>query len=220
VSIGNRSWRERVVGEAVELKRGVKPFLEKNWVSVHSAGDFLLGFNLAGSSKVREKLSDCEPTENRNGWLPLTGEITASSDDRIIKAIRRQRPEGLLLDSVGGLTEEAQRIGYAVHEAGMATKARSDRQCLSECTFILATGRPRTVDVGGRVGISNAIAPSGPVSAHAGDAGSATSASPMPTTGPTRRRRSSAGANAIRITGAATARAIPSTPRVTAHDNA
>lgn len=65
VSIGNRSWRERVVGEAVELKRGVKPFLEKNWVSVHSAGDFLLGFNLAGSSKVREKLSDCEPTENR-----------------------------------------------------------------------------------------------------------------------------------------------------------
>ena len=153
VSIGNRNWRQRVVGGAVELKGGVKPFLEKNWVSVHSAGDYLLGFSLAGTSEAWEKLSDCEPTENRDGWLSLAGEITASSDDQIIDAIRRQRPEGLLLDSVGGRTEEAQRIGYAVRDAGMATTVGSDGQCLSECTFILAAGKPRSVETGGRVGI-------------------------------------------------------------------
>lgn len=153
VSVGSKSWTVRVVGGAVELRGGAKPFLEKNWLTVHAEGDQVLGFGLAGSSTAWEKLQDCEPNTKPGDWVSLSGEIIASTDDMIIDTIRRQRPEGLLLDSAGGLAEEAQRIGYAVREGEVATKVQADGQCLSECTFILAAGTPRTVDTGGRVGI-------------------------------------------------------------------
>lgn len=153
VSIGNKSWRKRLVGGAVELNGGTKPLLEKNWATVHADGDQVLGFNLSGFSAAWEQLQGCEPSLDGGGWVSLVGEITASTDDEIITAIRRQRPEGLLLNSAGGLAEEAQRIGSAVREAGLATKVQANRQCLSECTFILAAGIPRTVEANGRVGI-------------------------------------------------------------------
>jgi hypothetical protein len=153
VGVGRKSWRMRMVGGAVELKGGAKPFLEQNWMTVHVDGKQVLGFNLSGSSTEWEKLEDCEPAVAGGGWVSLSGEIAASTDDQIIGAIRRQRPEGLLLDSAGGLAAEAQRIGYAVREARMATKVEANGKCLSECTFVLAAGTPRTIDAGGRVGI-------------------------------------------------------------------
>ncbi len=154
VSIGSRNWRTNLVGGAVELKGGTKPLLEKNWATVRANGDQVFGFNLAGSSEVWEQARDCDPAVDGRGWVSLVGEITASTDDEIIRAIRRRRPEGLVLDSPGGLAEEAQRIGNAVRKAGLATMVRSDGRCLSECTFILAAGKPRTVEEYGRVGIS------------------------------------------------------------------
>lgn len=153
VSIGSRNWRQRLVGGAVELNGGTKPLLEKNWATVHADGEQVLGFNLSGFSAAWEQLRDCKPVLDGGGWVPLVGEITASTDDEIISAIRRQRPEGLLVNSIGGLAAEAQRIGSAVREAGLATKVQTDGQCFSECTFILAAGKPRTVEANGRVGI-------------------------------------------------------------------
>jgi hypothetical protein len=152
VAIGNRNWRAPVVGGAVELTGAEKPFLEKNWMGLYADGKQVLGFNLYGASEAWEQLEACEPPA-RGGWVRLSGEITASSDDQIISAIRRQRPEGVRLDSAGGLAREAQRIGHAVREAGLATKVEANAQCLSECTFILAAGIPRAVASGGRVGI-------------------------------------------------------------------
>jgi hypothetical protein len=157
VGIGSKSWRMRMVGGAVELKGGAKPFLENNWATVHEDGKQVLGFNLSGSSTAWEKLEDCEPALDGGGWVSLSGEITASTDDQNIATIRLQRPEGLLLESAGGLAEEAQRIGHAVRDAGMATKVEADGQCLSECTFVLAAGTPRTIEAGGRVGISASL---------------------------------------------------------------
>jgi hypothetical protein len=157
VGIGGRIWRARVVGGGIELQGGVGPFLEKNWATVHVDGDHALGFSLSGSSGAWEKLQDCERVQGRGGWVVLRGEIGASSDDEIISAIRRRQPEGVLLDSAGGLAEEAQRIGDAVRKAGMATKVEAAGQCLSECTFILAAGTPRTVEAGGRVGVTPSL---------------------------------------------------------------
>jgi hypothetical protein len=171
VSIGSRTWRTHLVGGAVELNGGAKPLLEKNWATVHADGAQVLGFNLSGSSAAWEKLQDCEPVLDGGGWVPLVGEIAASTDDEIISAIRRQRPEGLLLDSAGGLAEEAQRIGSVVREAGLATKVQSDGQCLSECTFILAAGIPRTVAANGRVGIPASLVTRG-LGVFQGDQGS------------------------------------------------
>jgi hypothetical protein len=153
VSFGSRSWQTPLVGGAVELTGGAKPFLEKNWATVHADGENLLGFNLSGSSEAWEKLQECESDIDEGGWVSLIGEISASTDDEIIRAIRRQRPEGLILDSPGGLAEEAQRIGYAVRGAGLATKVQADAQCLAECTFVLAAGKPRTVEEKGRAGV-------------------------------------------------------------------
>ena len=153
VSIGSKIWHTRLVGGAVELKGGTKPLLEKNWATVHADGKQVLGFNLSGSSDAWAELQGCEPALDGGGWVPLVGEITASTDDEIIRAIRLQRPEGLTLNSNGGLPEEAQRIGSAVRKAGLATKVQADGQCFSECTFILAAGAPRTVEANGRVGI-------------------------------------------------------------------
>jgi hypothetical protein len=152
VGIGHRSWTLGVVGGAVELTGGDRPFLEKNWLTVHADGDQVLGVSLRGSTAAWEKLKGCEPPE-RGGWLTLSGEITASTDDRVIAAIRRERPAGLALDSAGGLANEARRIGYAVRAAGIATRVGDGGQCLSECTFILAAGVRRKVDRGGRVGV-------------------------------------------------------------------
>ncbi|MCG6861872.1 MAG: hypothetical protein LJE70_11420 [Chromatiaceae bacterium] len=157
VSIGSRIWRVRAVDSAVELKGGTEAFLERNWATVSTEGDQVLGFNLSGSSSAWEKLEDCERTINQGLWIALSGEITVSTGDRIIGAIRRRRPEGLLLDSSGGLADVAQRIGYAVREAQMATKVPADGECLSECAFILAAGSPRTVETGSRVGITASL---------------------------------------------------------------
>jgi len=153
VSFGSRTWRALLVGGATELKGGAKPFLEKNWATVHANGEHVIGFNLAGSSDAWEQVQDCEPAANPGGWVSLVGDITAATDDEIIRTIRRQRPEGLALDSEGGLVEEAQRIGYAVRSAKLATKVVADGQCLAECTFIFAAGKARTVEENGRVGI-------------------------------------------------------------------
>jgi hypothetical protein len=161
VGIGSRSWIARVVGGAVELEGGLRPFLETNWMTVHLDRDYLLGFNLLGSSAAWEKLQACELPPGDGVWETLSGEITASTDDEVIAAIRRLRPEGLVLNSPGGLAEEAQRIGYAVREAGMATKVAADGQCLSECAFILAAGAPRTVASGGRVGVRPSLVTGG-----------------------------------------------------------
>jgi hypothetical protein len=161
VGIGNRSWTPRVIGGAVELEGGLKPFLETNWMTVHLDRDYLLGFNLLGSSAAWEKLKGCEPVPGTGTWESLSGEITASTDDDIISAIRRRRPEGLVLDSPGGLAEEAQRIGYAVRAAGMATKVEANGQCLSECAFILAAGVPRTVAAGACVGVRPSLVTGG-----------------------------------------------------------
>lgn len=161
VSVGSRSWRQRLVGGAVELNAGTTPLREKNWATVHADGDQVVGFNLAGFSSAWEQLQDCEPSVDRGGWVSLVGEITASADDEIITAIRRQRPEGLLLNSAGGFAEEAQRIGFAVREAGLETKVQADGKCLSECTFILAAGTPRTVEANGRVGIPASLITTG-----------------------------------------------------------
>lgn len=161
VEIGKKSWRERVVGGAIELKGGAKRFLEGNWVTVHAEGEHVFGFSLSGSSTAWEKLQNCEPVSDGSGWVTLSGEITASTDDQVIGTIRRQQPDGLLLDSAGGQAEEAQRIGYAVRKAGMATKVEGDGRCLSECTFILAAGTPRTVEAGARVGVPPSLITSG-----------------------------------------------------------
>jgi ATP-dependent protease ClpP protease subunit len=161
VGIGNRSWIARVIGGAVELEGGLKPFLETNWMTVHLNRDYLLGFNLLGSSAAWEQLQACEPPPGKGPWETLSGEITASSDDEVIAAIRHLRPEGLVLNSPGGLAEEAQRIGYAVRKARMATKVEADGECLSECAFILAAGAPRTVAAGARVGVRPSLVTGG-----------------------------------------------------------
>lgn len=153
VSIGSRNWRRNLLGGAVELQGGAKPLLEKNWATVRVKGEKAFGFSLAGSSEAWEQALDCEPAA-RGGWISLVGEINASTDDEIIRAIRRRHPQGLALDSPGGLVEEAQRIGNAARKAGLATTVRSDAKCFSECAFILAAGKPRTVEENGRVGIS------------------------------------------------------------------
>lgn len=153
VGIGGRIWRARVVGGGIELQGGVTPFLEKSWATVHADSDQVIGFSLSGSSEAWEKLEGCEPPQGSGGWISLTDEITASTDDEVIDAIRRRQPEGVLLDSEGGLAEEAQRIGFAVRKAEIATKVDAKGRCLSECTFILAAGTPRTVEAGARIGV-------------------------------------------------------------------
>jgi len=157
IGIDDQSWTERVVGGAIELRGGAEPFLKKKRMTVQVDGEQMLGCDLSGSAAAWKMLQDCEPAVETGGWVILSGEITASTDDRIIGAIRRQHPRGLLLSSVGGLEEEAQRIGYAVREAGLATKVQSDGQCLSECTYIFAAGTSRTVETGGRVGIPSSL---------------------------------------------------------------
>jgi hypothetical protein len=146
----------------VELEEAAEPFLEKNWMTVHADGDLLLGFSLRGTSAAWERLDGCEPAlGSAGGWIHLSGEITGSTDDEMIAAIRRQRPEGMVLDSTGGLLEEAQRIGRTVRQAGLATEVEAGGECLSECTFVLAAGKPRIVQEGARVGIRPALVTSG-----------------------------------------------------------
>jgi len=162
VGIGGRNWIVPVIGGGVELEEATEPFLEKNWMTVHADGDLLLGFNLRGTSAAWERLDGCEPARGRGGsWIRLSGEIIGSTDDEMISAIRRQRPEGVMLDSPGGLLAEAQRIGRTVREAGLSTKVEAGGECLSECTFVLAAGDPRIVEEGARVGVRPALVTSG-----------------------------------------------------------
>ena len=153
VGIGSRTWRKRVVGGAVTLGNSAKAFREKNWLTVRSDNEQLLGFSLAGSMAGWTDLEACELDVSGGDWLVLTGEIDESTDDRIIATIRREHPRGLILNSPGGLVAEAQRIGSAVRDLGMETKVRANGQCLSACVFILAAGAPRTAETGARIGI-------------------------------------------------------------------
>ncbi len=161
VDVGSRTWRVQQVGGAVELQGGVEPFLAKNWMSVYADGDHVLGFSLLGTSAAWTELDHCLPAGDGGNWIALSGEITQATDDGIIAVIRRQRPEGLVLNSAGGLAAEAQRIGHAVRAAGMAAKVEAGGQCLSECTFILAAGTSRSVEGGARVGLRPALVTKG-----------------------------------------------------------
>ncbi len=161
VDVGSRTWRGQQVGGAVELQGGAEPFLAKNWMSVYAGGDHVLGFSLLGTSAAWTGLDHCVPAGDGGNWIALAGEITQTTDDGIIAAIRRQRPEGLLLNSTGGLAVEAQRIGHAVRAAGMVAKVEAGGQCLSECTFILAAGISRSVEAGARVGLRPALVTKG-----------------------------------------------------------
>jgi hypothetical protein len=154
--LGNRIWRVRAVGDAVELDDAVEPFLKGSWMILRSGGDRLAILPLRGSSAGWEELKDCSPPP-RSGWLAFSGEIGAATDQRVISAIRDRRPEGLVLDSTGGLREEAQRIGHWVRSSGMATKVDAGMQCLSECVFILAAGTPRAIDSGASIGLSRTL---------------------------------------------------------------
>jgi hypothetical protein len=160
VAIGKRVWNQRVVGGTLVLAGATRPFLEHNRVSLRADGDQLLAFSLLGSAAAWQELEDCDPPPP-TGWFTLSGEVSAATDDEIVGAIRRQRPEGLILDSPGGLAREAQRIGTAVRRAAMATKVASDGRCLSECLFILAAGAPRTVDPGAMVGLRPSLVTGG-----------------------------------------------------------
>ena len=161
VDVGSRTWRGQQIGGAVELQGGVGPFLAKNWMSVYAGGDHVLGFSLLGTSAAWTELDRCAPAGDGGDWIALAGEITQATDDGIIAAIRRQRPEGLVLNSTGGLAVEAQRIGHAVRAAGMAAKVEAGGQCLSECTFVLAAGISRSVEAGARVGLRPALVTNG-----------------------------------------------------------
>jgi hypothetical protein len=156
VEFGSRVWRTRPVGGALELDGAVESFLKGNWVVMHWGDDETTGFSLSGSSAAWQRLESCDPPP-REGWLALSGRIDESMDDRIIVAIRDRHPAGLVLDSPGGLAEEAQRIGDRVREAGLSTKVEAGMQCLSECVFILAAGKSRTVEPGARVGVTPSL---------------------------------------------------------------
>lgn len=83
--------------------------------------------------------------------LRLTGDFTEGLSDRVAATLAAHpQVERLILDSDGGLVEEAIAVGQIVRNRGLATHVPD--ACASACTLVFLQGRSRTLGPEGRLG--------------------------------------------------------------------
>lgn len=89
------------------------------------------------------------------GIYRLEGGIEPGDADRIGKQILQATPkvETLVLQSPGGIVDEALDLGRFIRAQGIKTEMRSGEICYSACPYILAAGTQRRIDDDASVGV-------------------------------------------------------------------
>ena len=102
----------------------------------------------------------------------ISEDIAPGDYDALLKGLRAHPGKFarkiVLLDSIGGSTAEAMRMGRLLRETGFDTLVPSTGVCQGSCVYLLAAGRKRTVN--GHVAIHRPHFPAGE-SAQASRAG-------------------------------------------------
>ncbi|WP_158283984.1 caspase family protein [Azospirillum sp. TSO22-1] len=83
----------------------------------------------------------------RGRYLLIAGPITPGDYRTTVAALEEAGPvDGVLLDSGGGVIEEAMEIGRLLRARKLATRVPSGAKCASACNFVLMGGVIRQVD--------------------------------------------------------------------------
>jgi len=92
--------------------------------------------------------------------LRLSGELKRNDARSFRELMERDggRVHTIYLDSPGGSLADGLRIGELIRARNLATRVPAKAECASACVFILAGGRVREVEQGGKVGVHMASA--------------------------------------------------------------
>lgn len=103
-----------------------------------------------GDIPARLTLEQVEGTTYR-----LEGEIAQGDAARIIDRLAELEPtpERLILQSPGGIVEEALSLGRHLREGGITTQMLAGEFCYSACPYLLAAGATREIDEAAQVGV-------------------------------------------------------------------
>ncbi|HAR52972.1 hypothetical protein [Roseovarius nubinhibens] len=103
-----------------------------------------------GDIPTRLTLDQIEGTTYR-----LEGEIAPGDAARMIERLASLTPaaERLVLQSPGGVVQEALALGRHIREAGLTTQMLAGEFCYSACPYVLAAGATRDIDETAQVGV-------------------------------------------------------------------
>lgn len=88
--------------------------------------------------------------------LLVSGVIGPGSYDEFRAALKRARPELVVLDGPGGVLGEALLIGSEVRERQLDTLVGPNRSCASACAIVFLSGRTKYMAAGATVGLHSA----------------------------------------------------------------
>jgi hypothetical protein len=108
------------------------------------------------SRLVRSKGTEAAPASGV--WVRYEGEISTGLADKLAARLRKERADGLIINSPGGNVSEARKLGR--HLRANALSVAVDKVCTSACVDILAGGVSRYITEGARIGIHQSSAPS------------------------------------------------------------
>jgi hypothetical protein len=91
------------------------------------------------------------------GWVTVSGEIGPHLADQIDNQVRAHPgAKGVLIDSPGGLTDQALKVAQLIERRGL--DVRVEKSCISACIGILVSGRQRTAEWNAHIAL-HALAP-------------------------------------------------------------
>ncbi|QIK38445.1 hypothetical protein GWK36_11170 [Caldichromatium japonicum] len=94
----------------------------------------------------------------RSAWLRVDGaEITPGFAQQTIAELRERRAIGLIINSPGGLVDEARKLGRYLRANGLRTAV--DDYCVSACIDVLAGGVERYATPNARLGVHQSRVP-------------------------------------------------------------
>ena len=148
---------EQVVDQAVKLPARAVAALRRGYVATVSVAGRRPVLDLSGSARaIRAAEDHCRQPKPNWGWITIDGEITEGWAQRAIAQIRDAEAGGVVLNSGGGLVEEARKLGRWIRAQGLDTAVQ--QKCASACVNAWAGGVHRYMASGAKIGFHRATA--------------------------------------------------------------
>jgi hypothetical protein len=114
----------------------------------------LLGADVSALAKDRsDHAAGTTVTESGQVALVMSGTIGPGSFRQFRRALRRAKPDLIVLEGPGGVLGEAILIAEEVRRRGLATVVGPDASCASACAIVFLAGRTKYMGRRAKVGL-------------------------------------------------------------------